>query len=102
MNVLSHVAATQRALSTIYCPFCQVKLIMSPQFVFFRQLSLSPAIRNVFTYVQTGGSRLVTGLSSRRSGLEPKPVNVGFVVEKGTLGQKFFKLRRFSSSLSFH
>jgi hypothetical protein len=84
LNAWHSVAVTQRALSTKYCTFCEVKL-MSPQFVFFRQLSLSPALRNVFIYVQTEARRLVTGLSNRRPGLEPKPVKVGFVEDKGAL-----------------
>jgi len=39
--------------------------------------------------------RSVAGLSPRRSGLNPRPVRVGFVLHKVTLGQIFLRVLRF-------
>ena len=41
-------------------------------------------------------SRLVAGLSSRRPGFDPKPVHVGFLVDKVAFGQVFPRVLRFS------
>jgi hypothetical protein len=40
--------------------------------------------------------RLVAGLPPRRSGFDPGPVHVGFVVDKVALGQVFPRVVRFS------
>ena len=47
---------------------------------------------------------IVTGLSLQGSGLNPRPVHVGFVVDKRTLGQVFFQGQYFDFAISvlFH
>jgi hypothetical protein len=39
---------------------------------------------------------VVTSLSLRKPGFEPKSVHIGFVVEKVALGQVFLRILRFS------
>jgi hypothetical protein len=46
--------------------------------------------------------RLVAGFSSRRRGFEPKTGHVGFVVDKGTLGQVSSESCQFPCQFSFH
>jgi hypothetical protein len=45
---------------------------------------------------------LTTGLREKRVGFDPRPVNVGFVVEKAVLDQVFIPVLLFPKSLSFH
>jgi hypothetical protein len=44
----------------------------------------------------------MAGLSSRRHGFNPRSADVGFLVDKVTLGQAFLPVFWFSLSVSFH
>jgi hypothetical protein len=46
--------------------------------------------------------RLVAGLSPRRPRFDPRPVHLGFVVDKVALGQVFSLVLLFSLSISFY
>jgi hypothetical protein len=45
--------------------------------------------------------RLVSGILPRRPGFTPRPIHVGFVVDKVALGQVFLQVLRFPTSVSF-
>jgi hypothetical protein len=60
------------------------------------------ADRHLRYHIHRSGRRLVAGLSSQRAGYNPRPVYVGFVVEKVARGYVFLRVCRVPLSVSLH